>query len=329
MCGILEKLQKVQIKNKSRLSQEDQVFCEKQQELYDKVRNHYLSMFIDMEKLHKQELSFWNELTTERGITVNDVYYQEFIHLDIDKQNEFIIEVHNCFIKNIVLFFNKKYGLEIESSSWERYIHIETPQEPYCPDHYFRLSADEKKAYKEKMSDYQNKCNEYKMQIIYSRIHYDNILDDIFIYLGGFSFQEKVNYVIKEDAKKTLKYANCTVKNKKISFQGLTYTSISFFKKYEINLCSKDYLAVLRALSYYDSDHEDISIYGGWKEKFTTFSSYSKKSEETGIFAEHETHGNKVQRFKYYKNGRWDVIFDTGTHALEFAKEFLDYRKAA
>ena len=37
MCGILEKLQKVQIKNKSRLSQEDQVFCEKQQELYESL----------------------------------------------------------------------------------------------------------------------------------------------------------------------------------------------------------------------------------------------------------------------------------------------------
>ena len=26
-------------------------------------------------------------------------------------------------------------------------------------------------------------------------------------------------------------------------------------------------------------------------------------------------------KFKYFKNGRWDVIFYTGIHALEFATE--------
>ena len=58
MNDVLEKLQRVKIQNKTRLSKEDQQFCQIQQKLYDSTRNHFLSMFVDMETLHQQELTF-------------------------------------------------------------------------------------------------------------------------------------------------------------------------------------------------------------------------------------------------------------------------------
>ena len=51
MNDVLEKLQRVKIQNKTRLSKEDQQFCQIQQKLYDSTRNHFLSMFVDMETL--------------------------------------------------------------------------------------------------------------------------------------------------------------------------------------------------------------------------------------------------------------------------------------
>lgn len=53
MNDVLEKLQRVKIQNKTRLSKEDQQFCQIQQKLYDSTRNHFLSMFVDMETLHQ------------------------------------------------------------------------------------------------------------------------------------------------------------------------------------------------------------------------------------------------------------------------------------
>lgn len=43
MNDVLEKLQRVKIQNKTRLSKEDQQFCQIQQKLYDSTRNHFFS----------------------------------------------------------------------------------------------------------------------------------------------------------------------------------------------------------------------------------------------------------------------------------------------
>ena len=91
---------------------------------------------------------------------------------------------------------------------------------------------------------------------------------------------------------------------------------------------SRRYLAVLKALTFYDSHKKDFKIYSDWTDRFTSHS-YSGKSEDTGIYSEHDTCKSRVTRFKYFKNGRWDITFDTGAHALEFALKYLRYEEAA
>lgn len=326
MTGILEKFQKVQIRNENRLLPEDQEFCELQQDLYDKVREHYLRMFADMDNLYKQELAFWNELNASKENASKEVYYKEFMKTGMETQREIILSTHKHFIKNIIAYFNRKYGMQMAESSWHKYIHLEKPQEPAFPDNFFSMTPEEKKQYKEKKENYENQLTEYTMHLIHSRLIYGEIIDDIFAYLGGFSFQEKVEQEIKEAVHNGLKYKQYSVQSKKISFQGFTHSCLDYQKKYEISLGTDDYLGILKALTYYDS--KKTTIYSDWRNRFTTFSSIRKK-EDTGIYAEHEAFGNKILKFKYFKNGRWDVVFDTGMHALEFAREYLDYGKAA
>lgn len=98
--------------------------------------------------------------------------------------------------------------------------------------------------------------------------------------------------------------------------------------EYEICLDSEKYKALLRALTFFDSSKEQVSIYDGWLERFVSFS-YSGKKEKEGIFDEHPALGKKVVKFKYFKNGRWDIVFASGVHALSFAKEYLGYKEAA
>ena len=54
---------------------------------------------------------------------------------------------------------------------------------------------------------------------MFARIEYPLILDDIFSYLGGFSFQEKVEQEIKTDAKEGVTYAKYKLQSKKLSIQ--------------------------------------------------------------------------------------------------------------
>ena len=100
MKDVLKKLQHVKIQNKSRLSEEDQRFCQIQQKLYDSTRNHFLSMFVDMETLHQQELSFYGRIQKY----ADRVYQQNLISMDKKKQTEVMEKVHNHFIKIIYVF---------------------------------------------------------------------------------------------------------------------------------------------------------------------------------------------------------------------------------
>lgn len=324
MNGILEKLQSVHVQNRTRLSMEDQRFCQMQQKLYDGTRNHFLSMFIDMEVLHKQELTFYSQIKEYK----ERVYRQELICMDKKMQKEIMEKIHNHFIKTIVTFFNRKYGISMQIYSYERYISIQKPIEPVLRGRIVSLTEDELQDYREKMDIYRKQKEKMNFEIIFFRMEYRLILDDIFSYLGGFSFQEKLEQEIKSNSKSGFTYATCKLQSKTISIKNLVYSKTDYSGEWEIMLDSEKYKAVLRALSFYDSGREQIEIYEVWKERYISFS-YSGKKEKDGIFGEHQIFGKKVFKFKYFKNGRWDIIFDSGVHALEFAKEYLGYKGAA
>lgn len=185
MKDVLKKLQHVKIQNKSRLSEEDQRFCQIQQKLYDSTRNHFLSMFVDMETLHQQELSFYGRIQKY----ADRVYQQNLISMDKKKQTEVMEKVHNHFIKTIISFFNRKYGLAIQIHSYERYISLQDSTEPVLHNRISSLTEEEKQIYREEMKRCRKQKEENLYEVLFARIDYPLIVDDIFSYLGGFSFQ--------------------------------------------------------------------------------------------------------------------------------------------
>lgn len=127
MNDVLEKLQRVKIQNKTRLSKEDQQFCQIQQKLYDSTRNHFLSMFVDMETLHQQELTFYGKVQKY----ADRVYKQNLICMDKKKQIELMEKVHNHFIRTIISFFNRKYGLPYRNIRMNAIFPCRILQNPY------------------------------------------------------------------------------------------------------------------------------------------------------------------------------------------------------
>jgi hypothetical protein len=59
-------------------------------------------MFVDMETLHQQELSFYGRIQKY----ADRVYQQNLISMDKKKQTEVMEKVHNHFIKILYLIFD-------------------------------------------------------------------------------------------------------------------------------------------------------------------------------------------------------------------------------
>ena len=124
-------------------------------------------------------------------------------------------------------------------------------------------------------------CDKYKKV----DVDYNILLDEIFLQLGGFSFNEKAIDEIKQKAKTPLyynryrNYWNYEIKGKTIKFR----TSINHIKP---------------ALYFYDNNETDI------------INCY--------------TH-NKIDDYKSYDNGNTDIKFYNASDALDFAKRYLGY----
>lgn len=74
----------------------------------------------------------------------------------------------------------------------------------------------------------------------------------------------------------------------------------------------------MRALSFFDSDEKEKKIYGGWLSEFVFY----YKKEKDGVYGLHSAYGKKVQSFKFYKNGKWEINFISQEDAEKFFNEY-------
>lgn len=329
MDQLLKKFEKIEINHSSCLEKEDQEFCEKQQQIYECVLRHFRAMFRGMKMLHDKETKFHSKLG-EKNVSPHNIYHKDLIMADANKQMELITSIHQELVKRIFTYFRSRYGLDLSAGAYEKYILI---QEPEKPDFSFESSAtyfseEGRRERKEKRKQYEAEYQAYQEEMLLrSKLDYHVIIDDIFLYLDGFDFKEKLHQEIKQEVEKAMKNRNYKISNAKISFTGLTFARQDYKKRYEILLGLEQYKSILRVLTYYDSEQQEKNIYPDWEKRFFTNNSLYT-SEKTGIFDEHEVGGSKVIKFKYFKNGRWDVIFKNSTYAREFATEYLQDRKA-
>jgi hypothetical protein len=328
MFDLLEKFENVEIKNDTRLSEEDKNYCDRQHALYVKVLNHCRNMFESLKEIQWQDSGFYESVSAENtyknGSYSYRIYEHEFIKLDKDDFKKIISRTHDKFIRQINGYFRKKYSVTIEDENFETYLSIKKPNET---NYYYgwKSITDEEKAEAEvKAEQYRKDCNAYVDSVLTAELHYNPIIDDIFESLGGFNFAEKAEKEIKDNAQEAANRWGKTqyeLKNGKISF-NILYSRKEFYgNEYRVSLDSAEYKNILRALTYFDSDYTETSIYPKWAEEFIKY----EAKETEGIYDSHYAGAAKVIYFKYYKNGKWDVTFSNHTNALTFAKEFLGY----
>ena len=165
----LDKLDAVQVSADNRISETDRKFCEAHQAAY-----------VDA-KASLSELEYmWTDIVNRQAETLKPIEeiwnnVQRYIHLphfseqDIRNQLE---ELNELFISNLVRYFNHSYNVSLDSNT---VIDVLLPHKP--------------------KSDYHSPNTEaiagYHQKLRSMEVDYKDVLDQIFIQLGGRTFLER------------------------------------------------------------------------------------------------------------------------------------------
>lgn len=213
-----------------------------------------------------------------------------------DLKSDFIKEIvfPKCigFINKVYNYFKKKYNVTLDFMSHDT-------------DYY--LDGREKRA-------------EENLNWFMNELDYNLILDDIFEQLGGVSFEDKrINEAKEEVIKKCTGWNKSllNVKGKNLTIDNYIY--YSSWSGYKIDYSNKDNLIPLLTLV-----EEFNNTYLMTNELINVFKIYE---DVTGkIF---DIKGEKIKGIKFFKNGKIQLVFNSGIEALQFAKEYLNYKEVA
>lgn len=289
----LDKLDAVQVSADNRISETDRKFCEAHQAAY-----------VDA-KASLSELEYmWTDIVNRQAETLKPIEeiwnnVQRYIHLphfseqDIRNQLE---ELNELFISNLVRYFNHSYNVSLDSNT---VIDVLLPHKP--------------------KSDYHSPNTEaiagYHQKLRSMEVDYKDVLDQIFIQLGGRTFLERALDEIKEACHKA---AWCTstgkaeyeLKSDTIRFTyGCRFESM--FGKWELNDKMK---SILIGLAYFET-----GTFGYYPAAISKLLGWSYREDPVVIFSNY----TKLQSLRMFKNGRVDIKFKSKDYAGRFVSEFL------
>ncbi len=227
---------------------------------------------------------------------IYDLEEKELKRSIYDLKSDFIKEIvfPKCigFINKVYNYFKKKYNVTLDFMSHDT-------------DYY--LDGREKRA-------------EENLNWFMNELDYNLILDDIFEQLGGVSFEDKrINEAKEEVIKKCTGWNKSllNVKGKNLTIDNYIY--YSSWSGYKIDYSNKDNLIPLLTLV-----EEFNNTYLMTNELINVFKIYE---DVTGkIF---DIKGEKIKGIKFFKNGKIQLVFNSGIEALQFAKEYLNYKEVA
>lgn len=280
---LLNLFDNIEIKNETRIAKEDVKYLESIQSRLEKSKEFHFKMKGLIES--KEDVKYRDfKNVYDSGSDYNLKKLRESNYtMYIDEVNEFIGAIYD--------YFNKKYACNLK-------INLK------------RIKSFD--AYESRVND------SFKKLKYYEEMNYNDVLDDIFDQLNGVSLSDRTKEELKTYWKEKTKqyrhdYEKLTVKNKKISLNGLVWIE----SKNELSYNSRDTIGKLVDLiSYFE--------YGCIDSEFTSKWSFLSKYG-SNVIDKFDLNINKILSLKIFKNGRVDIEFSTGIYAMEFVKEFMSY----
>lgn len=289
----LDKLDAVQIEADSRISETDRQFCEAHQAAYMDAK----ASLAELEYMWTDIVGRQSKLLKPAAAVWNNV--QEYIHLprfseqDIRNQLE---ELNDLFIFNLVRYFKSRYKISLDVGS---IIDMLLPHKPKS-DYY---------------SPNTEAVAEYYQKLRAMTVDYKDVLEQIFVQLGGRTFLERAQDEIKEACHKA---AWCTshgkakyeLRNDTIQFTNGCHFDV-LFEKWKLNDSMKK---ILRGLAYFETE-----ALGYYPVAISNLLNWSYKEDPVISFSTY----TKLQSLRMFKNGRVDVKFKSRDYASRFVSEFL------
>nr|WP_145401504.1 hypothetical protein [Paenibacillus xylanexedens] len=152
---------------------------------------------------------------------------------------------------------------------------------------------------------------------------FQDVLDNIFTQLEGYSFNEKAEKEIKDNSREMFKYGDkILIKGSKLVLDGYFAHLDSIWKEYRL---SEDRVRkIFVSLQLFDSgsimENEEL------KNKYCGYDN-SKKLENYERYTSQTL--KKVKSIKFFKNGKLEIEFIGNQEAARFASEYCGYKKIA
>jgi len=240
MNALLEKFNDIEIKNNSRIDQEDQQFCELFNNIYSETLECYQNTLNTLIMLYNKQIPLVKD-SYQLSISMYGDFSISGVMKDIHK-----IKEH--FISKVCYHFMRKYSVTINNDAIY-------------------------KKYKDKEMEWHRKENPDKTLnpnlIEYVYLDYNMILDEIFIQLNGFSFWEKAIDEIKKKALTPLhwsdwrKHWNYEVKGKTIKFRNNVdhiMPALFFYDSNETKLIDCYSFQKVDNFKYYENGNTNIKF---------------------------------------------------------------------
>lgn len=299
--SLLDKFNSIEVKADTRISERDREFCMAYHEAYVKGRAALKSLRQLVEEYLNDQQSIISRVVPKDEMYDRSFFLGDSVHVhDI---TSCLRNAHHVLISALVSYFERTYKVSLEASEIEEVL---LPKEP---DRYASYNSAEYKEYYEAVES--------------TELKYEDILDQIFIQLDGFSFQEKALNELKQkahDAAWNRYYGNKCYEQKKavISFAHYACSFDSWYEEYyhgehEIQL-TDGMKNVIRALAYFECGTADNIPW-----TLNTLLGYQWRTYNT----EMQLGLEKLKSIKCFKNGRVDVRFTSEAFAREFAEMFL------
>ena len=294
--SLLEKFDSIEVDSGARISEEDRRICEAHQAAYLQAGNFYRRILGELSAAIEEQKNFFPFLETER---------KKNVYLNGDKVSisslESLLKIrHSHFIGNIVSHFNQKYHTSIDDGNIKEHI---LPEEPS----YYHNNLAEVEEYHRKVTDLDLK--------------YQDVLDEIFLQLGGASFADRSMDELKENCWKASHICwdgreRFEIKGDTIRFQyGCSYKSYLSNPYWTVR--DGDFISVFVALGHFESG--EIGTYASlFSPLFSTWDLFSDRYTFPWC--------KSVKGIRLFKNGRLDVKFASPLLAQQFADEYMRQR---
>lgn len=315
--SLMEKFSAVEIKADNRISEDDKAFCLRQQAAFDKS-GPALQKIADMMTAANEEQS--------SILDANEDYLSRYLVGDGFRcEASYVLDAmkgrNRTFISAVVNYFSRKYNVELDEREIEERLIPTGPKEPNLPwGGYRNMSEDEIASYREELDTYKVEKEKFEQSLRVLPLRYERVVDEIFVQLGGFSFQEKA---MNEFLSRTWNCCHSTyrdnaeefeIKNDTLKLTGYWCRCKDDSWRSHDEWESTDSLkTLLNALAWYECGRMD--------EGNLWFPELFRYDTERNFFE--TSNMEKVKSVKLFKNGRVDIKFRSVAYVQEFVETCL------